>query len=138
MPYFADAAEVYKYIGGAFKVSDAHPEAGPKLRAAQVTLRYEFHDPAATLTIRLAEPSIEVYEGDTDVVPEVTMRMSADDGDKFWRGDLNAAVALARGRVKVEGAVAKVLKLVPAAKPVYPLYMQLTADKVHTAERPGS
>ena len=129
MPYFTDAAEVYRYIGGAFRMSNDHPEAGPKLRAADLVLRYEFHDPSATLTLRLQEPAIVVYEGETDVVPDVTMRMSADDGDKFWRGKLNAAVALARGHVKVEGAVAKVLKLIPAAKPVYPLYTQLTADK---------
>ncbi|MGB3484287.1 MAG: SCP2 sterol-binding domain-containing protein [Mycobacterium sp.] len=129
MPYFADAAEVYRYIGGAFRMSNEHSEAGPKLRAAAMVLRYEFHEPDATLTLALREPAIAVFEGETDVVPDVTMRMSADDGDKFWRGNLNAAVALARGKVKVEGEIAKVLRLIPAAKPVYPLYAQLTADK---------
>ncbi|MUL78700.1 SCP2 sterol-binding domain-containing protein [Mycobacterium sp. CBMA226] len=129
MPYFADAGEVFRYIGGAFRLANDQPEAGPKLRAADMVLRYEFHEPSATLTLVLREPAIEVFEGDSGVVPDVTMRMSADDGDKFWRGKLNAAVALARGQVKVEGAVAKVLKLIPAAKPVYPLYEQLTAEK---------
>lgn len=129
MTYFANADEVYRYVGGAFRLADKHAVAGPKLRAAGVTMRLEYTDPAATLTIRLAEPALEVIEGDTDVAPDVTISMSADKANKFWRGEYNAALGMAKGEAKTKGPVGKILKLLPAAKPVFPLYKELTATK---------
>lgn len=128
--YFSSAEEVYQYIGGAFRLADTHPQAGPKLRSAAVTLRIDYTDPKATLTIKLAEPAIEVIEGaDTDVVPDIRMSMSADNGNRFWRGEYNAAVGLAKGEAKARGPVSKILRLLPAAKPVFPLYKELVAQK---------
>jgi putative sterol carrier protein len=54
--------------------------------------------------------------------PEVTMSMAADTAHKFWLGQVNVTVALARGQIKATGPVAKILKLVPLTKPVFPRY----------------
>jgi len=54
--------------------------------------------------------------------PEVTMSMAADTAHRFWLGQVNITVALARGQIKAKGPVAKILKLVPLAKPVFPRY----------------
>lgn len=129
MPYFADADEVYRYVGGAFRLADEDPVAGPKLRAAGVTLRVDYVNPTASLTIRLVPSGIEVIEGASDVKPDVKISMSADNANKFWRGEYNATVGMAKGEAKARGPVGKVLKLLPAAKPVFPLYKQLVADK---------
>lgn len=129
MAYFTSADEVYKYIGGAFRLADEHPEAGPKLRTANVTMRIDYTGPSATLTVRLRPSGIEVIEGETDIKPDIRITMSADNGNKFWRGEYNAAVGLAKGEAKVRGPVSKVLKLTPAAKPIFPLYKQLVAEK---------
>lgn len=129
MSYFADANEVYKYIGGAFRLADEDPMVGPKLRAAGVTLRLEYSNPTSTLTVKLDPGGIEVLEGETDVKPDVTISMSADNANKFWRGEYNATVGMAKGEAKTRGPVGKVLKLLPAAKPVFPLYKQLVAEK---------
>ena len=48
--------------------------------------------------------------------------MTADTGHRFWLGGVNVTVALARGEIKASGPVAKILKLVPLAKPVFPRY----------------
>lgn len=129
MAYFANADEVYRYVGGAFRLADAHPAAGPKLRAANVTLRLDYSNPPAALTIQLHKDGIVVIEGETDVKPDVTISMSADNANKFWRGEYNATVGLAKGEAKTRGPIAKVLKLIPAAKPVFPLYKELVAEK---------
>ena len=50
------------------------------------------------------------------------MTMDADTAHRFWLGKVNVTVALARGQMKAKGPVAKILKLVPLAKPVFPRY----------------
>lgn len=49
--------------------------------------------------------------------------------DRFWRGNYNLAVGLAKGEVKAKGPVSRILKLVPLAKPLFPLYRELIAEK---------
>jgi hypothetical protein len=57
------------------------------------------------------------------------MSMEADTAHKFWLGQVNVTVALARGQIKAKGPVAKILKLVPLTKPVFPRYVaQLEAQ----------
>ena len=66
--------------------------------------------------------------GDTSMEPEVVMTMEADTAHKFWLGKVNVTVALARGQMKAKGPVAKILKLVPLVKPVFPRYRKMLED----------
>jgi hypothetical protein len=128
MGYFENAQEVYKYIGGIFRIAATHPEAAPKLKAANVALKLHFIDPDAQVTVMFRDP-VEVIVGPTDAQVDVHMYMYADIGDRFFRGNYNLAVGLAKGEVKARGPVNKIVKLVPVAKPLFPIYKDLTADK---------
>ena len=66
--------------------------------------------------------------GDTDMEPEVIMSMEADTAHRFWLGKVNVTVALARGQMKAKGPVAKILKLVPLTKPVFPRYRAILEE----------
>jgi putative sterol carrier protein len=103
---------------------------GPKFRKADTIVQYVFTDPDSAVTVRLKEDEPgEVDFGETEMEPEVTMRMDADTAHRFWLGNVNVTVALARGQIKAEGPVAKILKLVPLTKPIFPRYKaQLEAD----------
>lgn len=129
MSFFKDDAEVYQYLGQVFKVADGVDGVGDTLRAADIVLRLDYSNPSASITVLLREPSIEVIEGDSDLTPDVRMSMSADHGNQFWRGEYNVAVGLAKGQVKAKGPVSTILKLIPAAKPVFPIYRELVAGK---------
>ena len=129
MTFFKDTDEVYKYLGGVFRAADEHPEVGPKLREAGITLRLEYSNPAAVITVRMVEPHIEVIEGDTDIQPDVRMSMAADTANKYWRGEYNVAVGLAKGQVKAKGPVTTILKMVPLTKPLFPMYKEMCAEK---------
>jgi hypothetical protein len=131
--YFKDADEVYEYIGGVFREAAGHPEVGPKLRAANITMQCNYSDPAASLTVRFHDP-IEVIDGGQDDSADVRLSMPADIAHKYWRGEYNLAVGLAKGAVKAKGPVNKILKLVPLTKPLFPIYKQLTDEK----EKAGS
>ena len=128
MSTFSDAAEVYKYVGGVFRIAADHPEIGPKMRAAGITMQVNYTEPAASLTIRLQEP-MEVVDGGQDDNADVRLSMPADIAHKYWRGEYNLAVGLAKGQVKAKGPVNKILKLVPITKPLFPIYRELTAEK---------
>jgi putative sterol carrier protein len=127
--YFSSDQEVYKYLGGVFQAANEVEGVGDRLRASDIVLRLDYSAPAASITVVLKEPAIEVIEGDSELTPDVRMSMSADDGDKFWRGEYNVAVGLAKGQVKAKGPVSKILKLIPVAKPVFPIYRDLVAQK---------
>ena len=57
------------------------------------------------------------------------MRMKADTAHRFWLGKVNVTVAIARGEIKPQGPVAKILRLVPLTKPVFPRYKALLESK---------
>jgi putative sterol carrier protein len=121
--YFKDAREVYDTIGKLFQDLAEDDELAPKFRKANTIVRYDYRDPESTVTVRLqeGEPG-DVDFGDSDMEPEVTMSMEADTAHRFWLGKVNVTVALARGQIKAKGPVAKILKLVPLTKPVFPRY----------------
>ncbi|HYQ12849.1 MAG TPA: SCP2 sterol-binding domain-containing protein [Solirubrobacterales bacterium] len=123
MPYFKDADEVYATLGKLFQDLAVDDELGPKFRKANTIVRYEFQDPDSAITVRLQEDQPgDVDFGESQMEPEVTMSMAADTAHRFWLGQVNITVALARGQIKAKGPVAKILKLVPLAKPVFPRY----------------
>jgi len=53
---------------------------------------------------------------------EVEMFMSTDDGHRFWLGELNIPMALARRKVRVDGPIGTLLKLLPALQPAFAMY----------------
>jgi SCP-2 sterol transfer family len=123
LAYFKDAGEVYATLGKLFVDIMADPELGPRFKQADTVVRYEYSDPESSITVRLRDGEGDDVElGDSAREPEVTMTMAADTAHRFWLGEVNVTVALARGQIKAQGPVAKILRLVPLAKPVFPRY----------------
>jgi putative sterol carrier protein len=123
LAYFKDADEVYRYIGKLFEDLADDEELAPRFRKANTIVQYQYRDPESVITVKLLDGEDgQVDCGDTALEPEVVMSMEADTAHKFWLGKVNVTVALARGQMKAKGPVAKILKLVPLTKPVFPRY----------------
>jgi putative sterol carrier protein len=123
LAYFKDAQEVYETIGKLMQDAAADEELAPKFRKANTIVRYDYRDPESAITVRLQEGQPgDVDFGASEMEPEVTMTMEADTAHRFWLGDVNVTVALARGQIKASGPVSKILKLAPLAKPLFPRY----------------
>ena len=123
MAYFTSEQEVYDTLGKLFVDMVDDDELFGKFRKSNTIVQYRFHDPESQITVRMKEdeePKVDL--GTTDLQPEVTMTMDADTAHRFWLGQVNVTVALARGQIKAKGPVAKVLRLVPLARPVFPRY----------------
>lgn len=133
MPYFKDADEVYQYIGKLFVDLTEDDELRPKFQKANTIVQYQYRNPESQITVKMLEGEDgQVDFGDTSLDPEVVMTMEADTAHKFWLGKVNVTVALARGQMKAKGPVAKILKLVPLVKPVFPRYRQMLEEAGRT------
>jgi putative sterol carrier protein len=130
LAYFKDAQEVYDTMGKLFKGIAEDEELAANFRKANTIVQYDYREPDSKITIRMQEDGPgDVDFGETEMEPEVVMSMEADTAHRFWLGKVNVTVALARGQIKAKGPVAKILKLVPLTKPVFPRYKaQLEAD----------
>src|SRR5438477_10059446 len=133
MPYLKEEQEVYDYIGKLFQDLVKDEEMWSKLRRADTIVQYQFRNPESQITVRMREDEdAQVDLGPSELDPEVLMTMEADTAHRFWLGNVNVTVALARGQMKAKGPVAKILKLVPLVKPVFPRYRKMLADSGRT------
>ena len=129
MPYFKDAREVYATIGKLFQELADDDDLSPKFRKANTIVQYKYRNPESQITVKLIEGEDgQVDCGQTTMEPEVVMTMDADTAHRFWLGNVNVTVALARGQMKAKGPVAKILRLVPLVRPVFPRYRQLLEE----------
>lgn len=129
MTMFKDSDEVHHFIGGIFDDAMADDDLGPRFAESGVILKLNYTDPDASLVVDM--PNREVHKGDLSAAPDPTveMWMTADVGHKFWLGEVNISVALAKGTMRAKGPVPKILKLVPLAKELFPRYRkQLEAE----------
>jgi putative sterol carrier protein len=127
--HFKDADEVYRFIGKLFQDLAQDQELAPKFQKANTIVQYQYRDPDSQVTVSLREEDDgRVDLGETTMEPEVVMTMDADTAHRFWLGKVNVTVALARGQMKARGPVAKILKLVPLTKPIFPRYRKMLED----------
>jgi putative sterol carrier protein len=126
---FKDDQEVYQYIGKLFQELADDEELGPRFRKADTIVQYQYSNPDSQITVKMKDGQEgQVDLGSTDLQPEIVMTMEADTAHKFWLGKVNVTMALARGQMKAKGPVAKILKLVPLTKPIFPRYRQMLED----------
>ena len=126
MPYFKDDQEVYQYIGKLFEDLADDEELSPKFRKANTIVQYQYRNPESQITVKMIDGEDGLVDcGETSMEPEVVMTMEADTAHKFWLGKVNVTMALAKGQMKAKGPVAKILKLVPLVKPVFPRYKEM-------------
>jgi putative sterol carrier protein len=126
LPVFKDEQEVYAYIGRLFKELADDEELGPRFRKADTIVQYRYSNPDSQITVKMKDGEEgQVDFGPTDLDPEIVMTMEADTAHRFWLGKVNVTMALAKGQMKAKGPVAKILKLVPLVKPVFPRYREM-------------
>jgi putative sterol carrier protein len=126
---FKDDQEVYQFIGRLFQDLADDDELGPRFRKADTIVQYRYSNPDSQITVKMKDGEDgQVDLGPTQLAPEIVMSMEADTAHKFWLGKVNVTMALARGQMKAKGPVAKILKLVPLVKPVFPRYQAMLEE----------
>lgn len=124
MSQFTSSDDMYAVFTPFMQSLTTDPVVGRKFVSANTSFRVAHEDPDGVflLDATVDPPVLYVGEDAQGRTAEVDLTMSAEDGHKFWMGQLNLPVALARRKVKVSGGVAKLMGLVPALQPAYQLY----------------
>jgi SCP-2 sterol transfer family len=131
---FDSPAEFKEVIDRVFSMMDEDPEMGPKLREADVPMRYEFEDLDLVANIRATRAGEDgnlhwEWSDDVDWEPRVKMAMSSETANKYFQGKENVAMAIARRRIKSGGDVKAALALMPITKPVFARYRAMLEDE---------
>ena len=129
---FESAREVREAIDEVFRMMDADPEMGPKLRDADCPQRFEFSDFDLVVNIRAATPEEDgnlhwEWSDDVDWKPKVEMTMSSEVANRYFQGKENVAIAIARRRIKTGGDVKAALAIIPITKPLFQRYREMIA-----------
>jgi hypothetical protein len=127
---FSSPGEFREVMDRVFGLMDSDPDMGPELRDADVPQRFEFDDLDLVVNIRAArrgEPGNLHWEwtDDVDWKPRVQMTMASATANRYFQGEENVALAIARRRIRTRGDVKAALSLIPITKPVYARYRAL-------------
>jgi SCP-2 sterol transfer family len=124
MPLFKDADDVYANLGLFMRQLAVDPEMTQALQRVDTTFQLRLRNPDSTLTMRTPgeQQEAQVDLGETTLQPEVVLQLDADTAHRFWLGQVNAAVVLAKGDIRTRGPIAKILGLIPLVKPGFPRY----------------
>ncbi len=135
MAVFENAAQFYDTVGELMERAKKDPNVGPKIAKSKLILQFRYTDPSACTTINAkgkpTQPDafVDVIHGDCDLKPDVVMSMKADVAHTFWHGNVNLMAALSKKDIIAKGPIPKILKLLPAIKPLYSEYPKLLAEK---------
>ncbi|MCD6534143.1 MAG: SCP2 sterol-binding domain-containing protein [Deltaproteobacteria bacterium] len=124
--YVTDIEQLYKGITGMFAALDQLPDIKQKVLDTEILLGFYYDDPAGQVVIDATGVDLKVYVGEcpANIEPKVKLMMSADTAHLFWLGKVNLIMATATGKIRTEGNVGGVLKLVPVLGPLFKVYAE--------------
>jgi putative sterol carrier protein len=135
MAVFRDSKHFYECVGELMERAKKDPNIGGKIAKSGLIIQFRYTDPEAQTTINAktkpTQPGalIDVFQGATNLKPDVTMSMKADVSHAFWHGKVNLLTAIAKKEIVVNGPLPKVLKLLPSVEPMYKMYPALLKEK---------
>lgn len=131
MAEFESAAQLHDLVTPFLQGLVADPELRPKFVAGNTSFQVQYTDPDEVfmLDCTVDPPVVSHGQEASGQDAEVRLTMSADDAHRFWLGKLNVPMAIARRKVKVEGQVSKLLKLLPAITPAFDRYRDYVGDR---------
>ena len=135
MSYFKDSQECDQILGGFFrKMSEGVAGKDPVLVEIQrkmaemgLIVKFVWREPVLSLTLDFTKDPFGVYADDETINPTATFTLTADNGHKFWHGQINLAKALTTKTIVARGPIPKILKLLPVIEPMYkryPMYLK--------------
>jgi len=129
---FASAAQFSQVIDTALRGLDDDERSGPLIRATGIRLRFELPDVASVLnvaSVARGDHHIRWGFGDAgDWEPKLRIRLDSETANRFLQGRESLAIAIARGRVKVEGDPRVTLLYLPALRMLVKPYRAAVAE----------
>jgi len=120
------ADEMFQFIGAVFEAARSDEAIVERMNGVQGTMKVLTTDPDGVLIIDMAAK--EAREGSADETADATLKMSTTAANLFWQGELNMLAAMTRGLVKVQGKKSLIVRALPIATKMFPIYIRVVAD----------
>lgn len=117
-----DQAE--QVFGSLFRILAEDEAFTARLRQSGLTVRLLQNKPDCAIFL---SPDGVVVGDQAPPDAAITIKMSCDTAHALWMGTLMMPTALATGRVRIRGKVAKVLEFVPILQPAFDRYPEIAA-----------
>jgi putative sterol carrier protein len=119
MSLFKDTNHMYEFLEDLWKHIVFEAGLGEKMREYGVTYKYILTEPDGYLFV---DPDNVITGEAANKDAVITMELTGDTVVKFWTKQLSLPVALATRKIKSKGPIPKVLKMLPALKPVFEIF----------------
>jgi putative sterol carrier protein len=113
-------------FGELFSILTADDNFNERLSAASLTARLVHTKPDCVIHI---SPGKVLAGADAPEDAAVTIKMACDTAHRLWLGTLMMPAAVAMGKVRIKGKVAKVLELVPILQPAFDRYPLIAKER---------
>ncbi|WP_330256083.1 SCP2 sterol-binding domain-containing protein [Nocardia sp. NBC_00565] len=128
MSTFANADEVYTYIGGIFDIATKEKSFIDATAGTGLVVKLIQTDPDAVIVIDFPGQKVTTGDAAQSMDSTVQLRMSSDNSNRFWQGKLNFTLAMAQRKVKLDGKRSVALKLLPLTAGLFDVYKKLLVD----------
>ena len=128
MPIFETADQLYTCFGGLLERMESQVEIQRGLESVDLTIRFTFTDPAATMSLILNCGDQSIYYGECKSRPDLELAMTGDVAHRFWMGEINVMAAIAKRQIVFSGSFSKMLNLAPLIKGAIKIYPQHFQD----------
>lgn len=123
MATFQSADEFYDVFGAFLNDMMSDPELGSTFAGVGKAVLMRFSNPDASVLLDCTtDPPRVTTAPPPGVEGDVALSMKADDGHRFWLGNYNITLGLAKRSVKVSGNIGAMLGLLPALQPAFAHY----------------
>jgi len=125
MPVYDSTEQAMDVFGRLFEILTQDDNFNERLRESNLDVRLIHTKPDCLMYITPGETRYG------DAVPEkaaITIKMSCDTAHALWLGKLMMPTAVATGKVRIRGKVAKVIELVPILQPAFDRYPEIAAS----------
>jgi putative sterol carrier protein len=120
---FAKAEDLYKVFKLTLDKVKKDEKLYASLAASDMVVGIKIPNIDAFITLEL-KGSIKDSYGPPTVKVDVTSVNDDVIFNQFWQGKVNLMMAMTKGQVKAQGAVTKMLKLLPKISPIYKMYTE--------------
>lgn len=126
MAVFESTEVAERVFGNLFEILLKDEQFTSKLRASNLTIRLTQTDPECV--VHVSADALTLGAGAPEEAT-VKIKMSSDTAHQLWLGKLMMPTAIATGKVRIRGKVARVLELVPILRPAFDRYPELAAQE---------
>lgn len=124
MTLFSDSQTAYVVFGELFRILSQDEAFTARLQESNLSVRLVHTNPAAV--IHVSADGV-LFGDDVPEAATIIIKMSCATAHELWNGSLLMPAALAMGKVRIKGKIARVLELVPILQPAFDRYPGIAA-----------